>query len=265
MSSSSFVLNKLLTLYLSEGMVVFTALLLVAAIFVCVKSRGGKGFHIGCVGLVIYCVLYLGAIAALVFLFSSDHGPADPAPAPPHQLIFYNKDELTAFLNAPNLSDPELEQFLKENSYSMNGVDSRESLEVVLQAVTGKPFPNVKNAMLESVTVHVETNSIYVRYEEETGKIYSFVYGLQGTMQAQKDFMSYEDAKIIDTFSVNADDPFTAVKVRHDFKNITDVFFIETPETIVSLRLFAQEDYSENSIAENLQVIYFEDMKSALG
>ena len=70
--------DKLLTLYLSEGMMILTALLLIAAIIAFVKCRGRKGLRIGCVVVGIYCIFYLGAILALSFLFSSNHEPPQP-------------------------------------------------------------------------------------------------------------------------------------------------------------------------------------------
>ena len=175
--------------------------------------------------------------------------------APPHQLIFYNEDEFSAFLDAPNLSDAELEQFLKDNNYSMNGVDSRELLDAVLLSITGKPFPSVKDAILTDVTVHMETNQLHARYEAETGEVYSFKYSLQEDLEAQKDSLFYGDAKIEDTFSVNTDDPFTAFKIRNDQKNIAGVYFIETPETIVLVRLSKMD---REDIENNLQSIYFD-------
>ena len=78
--SSSFILDKLLSLYLSEGMMIFTALLLIVAIIVFVKSKGHRSLRSGCIVVAIYCILYLGAIIALSFLFSSHHEPAPPTP-----------------------------------------------------------------------------------------------------------------------------------------------------------------------------------------
>ena len=68
--------DKLLSLYLSEGMMIFTALLLVIAIIVFVKSKGRKNRRTSCIVVGIYCILYLGAILALSIGFSSNHEPA---------------------------------------------------------------------------------------------------------------------------------------------------------------------------------------------
>lgn len=71
--------DKLLTLYLSEGMMILTALLLVAAIIVFIKSKGRKNLRTSCVVVGGYCILYLGAILALSVGFSSNHEPAAPS------------------------------------------------------------------------------------------------------------------------------------------------------------------------------------------
>ena len=202
------------------------------------------------------------AIVSLLLTGCSTHESQSPEASngvPPDQLIFYAKDELAAFLDASNLSDVELEQFLDYNSYSMNGVDSRESLDTVIKAITGKPFPVVKDATLTDIIVYMETNQFYARYESETGEIFSFDYSLNETLQDQKAAFSYDDAKIESTFSVNADTLFTAAEVHNDKKNVAGVYFIETPETVVLLRLFNME---ATSIKENLQAIYFEDILS---
>ena len=257
--STALFFDKLLSVYLSRGIMLYTTILLVLCLFVFFSRKTPKKRRVFCGAVIIYCMLYFGAIAALSFLFSSNHGPAVPAPAPPHQIIFYNQDELEAFLDAPNLPDDDLEQFLKENHYIMNGVDSRKSLESVLQAITGKPFPVVKGAPWSDIIVHVETNELYVRYEAETNEVYSFNYGLQETLEKQKDSMSYEDAKIEDTFSVNADEPFTAVQISHDFEKAVGVYFIEIPETVTMLRLY---NMNAEDIEKNLENIYFDDISS---
>ena len=68
--------DKLLTLYLSKGMMIFTALLLIAAIIAFIKCKGRKALRTSCVVVGIYCILYLVAILALSSLFSSKHEPA---------------------------------------------------------------------------------------------------------------------------------------------------------------------------------------------
>lgn len=71
--------DKLLTLYLSEGMMIFTALLLIAAIIAFIKCKGRKALRTSCVVVGIYCILYLVAVLTLSSLFSSKHEPAPPA------------------------------------------------------------------------------------------------------------------------------------------------------------------------------------------
>lgn len=71
--------DKLLSLYLSEGMMIFTALLLVVAIIVFIKSKGRKNRRTSCIVVGIYCILYLGAILALSIGFSSNPKPAAPS------------------------------------------------------------------------------------------------------------------------------------------------------------------------------------------
>lgn len=71
--------DKLLTLYLSGGMMIFTALLLIVTIIVFIKSNGRKNRRTSCIVVGIYCILYLGAILALSTGFSSNHEPVAPS------------------------------------------------------------------------------------------------------------------------------------------------------------------------------------------
>lgn len=71
--------DKLLSLYLSEGMMIFTVLLLVAAIIAFIKGKRHKVIRTSCVVIGVYCILYLGAILALSIGFSSNHKPAAPS------------------------------------------------------------------------------------------------------------------------------------------------------------------------------------------
>ena len=71
----------LLTVFLSEGMMFFVLLILLCALFLFKKAKGHTKLRAGLAAVCILCVLYLGAILALVVLFGSSHGPADPVPA----------------------------------------------------------------------------------------------------------------------------------------------------------------------------------------
>ena len=73
--STSLFLDKVLSVYLSEGMMVFTAVLLIAAIIAFIKGKGRRALRAGCVVVGIYCILYLGAILVLSSLFASNHEP----------------------------------------------------------------------------------------------------------------------------------------------------------------------------------------------
>lgn len=89
MLSSGLLIDYLLSLYLSEGMMIFTAVLLIAAVVLFFKGKGRRALRTGCTLVMIYCILYLGAVLALVILFGSNHGPAEPAPPAPAQTCLW--------------------------------------------------------------------------------------------------------------------------------------------------------------------------------
>lgn len=70
--------DTLLTAYLSRGIILLTAILLVFSAFVFFSRKTPKKRRIFCGVVVIYCIFYFIVIFALSFLFSSNHGPAQP-------------------------------------------------------------------------------------------------------------------------------------------------------------------------------------------
>ena len=65
--------DALLTLYLSEGAMIATAILLLGSILVFFKSKGKKAVRLACGVFIAYSTVYLTLIAGLSFLFSSSH------------------------------------------------------------------------------------------------------------------------------------------------------------------------------------------------
>ena len=72
--------DTLLTAYLSRGIMLLTAILLVFSAFVFFSRKTPKKRRIFCGVVVIYCIFYFIVIFALSFLFSLNHGPAQTVP-----------------------------------------------------------------------------------------------------------------------------------------------------------------------------------------
>ena len=81
MTSGFGIMDMILTLYLSEGMMIFTVVLLIASLIVFLKSKGKSLLRKVCAVLFIYSMLYLGTIFTISYLFGSPHEPASPAVA----------------------------------------------------------------------------------------------------------------------------------------------------------------------------------------
>lgn len=79
--STSLFLDKVLSVYLSEGMMIFTVVLLIVAIIAFIKGKGRRALRTGCIVVGIYCIIYLGAVLVLSSLFGSNHKPSPPVPA----------------------------------------------------------------------------------------------------------------------------------------------------------------------------------------
>jgi len=76
---SSGLFDSILTLLLSEGMLIFVAVLLVASIIVFVKSKKNKALRLGSIIVVLCCLVYIGIIIAVSIAFGAPHPPAPPA------------------------------------------------------------------------------------------------------------------------------------------------------------------------------------------
>lgn len=76
--STGLFFDKLLTAYLSRGMMLYTAILLVLCAVVFFNRKTPKKRRIFCGAVVIYCILYFVVVFVLGSLFSSNHEPPRP-------------------------------------------------------------------------------------------------------------------------------------------------------------------------------------------
>lgn len=81
MTSGFGIIDMILTLYLSEGMMIFTVVLLIASVVGFVKSKNHNLLRRVCIITGIYSIIYLGAIVLLMVMFNSNHEPAQPVMA----------------------------------------------------------------------------------------------------------------------------------------------------------------------------------------
>lgn len=73
MSSGIGMFDTLLTLFLSEGAMIITAILLLCSIIVFFKSKGKKVIRLLSGVFIAYSIVYLALIAGMSYLFSSGH------------------------------------------------------------------------------------------------------------------------------------------------------------------------------------------------
>lgn len=151
--------DSLLTLYLSEGMMIFTAVLLIAAIIAFIKGKGRRALRVGCVVVGIYCILYLGAIIVLSSLFASNHEP--PQPEPPRPALIYLGDVEYAEvreMNKDNAKEVTLYPYKDDN---VTYEETISNLTSALNAITPseKEQEYDKNAMLYDVVFKFENGA----------------------------------------------------------------------------------------------------------
>jgi len=179
-------------------------------------------------------------LCALLFTACGVQGDPQPPPVPgdpPYQIIFFGPSDLTEFFDAQNLSDEDLETFLKEKNYSMNGVRSREELEALCQQFAAKPLPTVKDAVWTDITIYVETATVYIRYERQTGEVYSFTYSLLDTLEEQDVALGVSEALPKASLLPSASSLFQVYQFPAEEDDVA-VYVLSSPELWLSLRLF---------------------------
>ena len=175
-----------------------------------------------------------------VLLFAACGAQGDPLPPPsdpPYQIIFFAPSDLTEFFDARDLSDEELQTFLTEKNYSMNGVRSREELNTLCEQFTSKPLPTVEGAVWTDITIYVETSTVYIRYERQTGAVYSFTYSLLDTLEEQDAALGISEALPKASLIPTASSLFQVYQFPTEEDDVA-VYVLSSPELWLSLRLF---------------------------
>lgn len=181
---------------------------------------------------------------------------------PPQQLIFFSKEELKAFLNARNLTDQDLQDFLDQNNYSMNGVSSRNELEGIAEMITSTPFPTVESLDPSDITVFTESKMLHVRYETPSGAVYSFKYSIQEmNTVSKKQSLTEQTHMDLTHIPINRSDlqlykvDKSSLQSSYDSPDMYP--YIIQSDRPVTLRMFnidttVIEDYVDNIVFENL-------------
>ena len=195
--ATSMSFDKLLTLYLSEGMMIFTALLLIASIIAFIKCKGRKALRTSCVVIGIYCILYLVAILALSSLFSSKHEPAPPVLVSADSVVYAevremqkeNAKEVTLYPN----ENPAHEELVSALASALNAMRLHENeqgyyindviYDVVFEFENGLVF----NASIGENLTYVKT----IGFFETTQDIIAACEGVLTSPDAILDVVSY--------------------------------------------------------------------------
>lgn len=75
MSSGIGMFDSFLSLYLSDGAIIATGILLICSVLIFVKSKGKKAIRIPCSIIIAHSIIYLALIAYASYLISSKGRP----------------------------------------------------------------------------------------------------------------------------------------------------------------------------------------------
>jgi len=109
----------------------------------------------------------------------------------PRQLIFSTVNEYLELIEASELQDTDLEKYLNDNSYDMNGIRSRSDLRSLEETVAAIPFPTGENVKVSQIIIYPDYKSIIVRYVVDNVVIMTRIQ----MDQASADFMEEMSAE----------------------------------------------------------------------
>jgi hypothetical protein len=128
-------------------------------------------------------------ILAVVLLFSACALKTDPdsttkeidnsaqtgnnSSSPPLQLFFANINEILALEELLNKNDNDLQKFLENKNYYMNGISNRSSLINVINTLSGIPFPHNDKLEISQIIYFPEKDKdyVFITYRLESGEV----------------------------------------------------------------------------------------------
>ncbi len=145
-----------------------------------------------------FCILLAALFACLACACSIGRSgedktdvPIAPMPeasiSPPEQpsIPFYGIDELRAFIAAAELSDAELERFIKENEYDIYGIQNRADLKRMLERFDKLPFPTSDEYKFNFMSFFTELGNSTIVYLLDKGHCY-FIIDLESETNSQE-------------------------------------------------------------------------------
>lgn len=92
----------------------------------------------------------------------------------PRILSFEAVQEYYELVAAAKLDKTQLQEFLNNKNYDMNGVRTKEDILQIESMVASVPFPVLEEAELTTFEINTDSNTMFVRYNLGSGEIVQF-------------------------------------------------------------------------------------------
>ncbi len=86
---------------------------------------------------------------------------------PPQKIIFCGLEAYHKFSESTELDESEFNEFIITNSYDMNGVETKQDVERVLEMIGSMPIPAIDGFVLEWLSVALDGDTVYFLYENK--------------------------------------------------------------------------------------------------
>lgn len=132
-------------------------------------------------------------------------GQEDNHIVPPKILDFYSIEETKEFIQSVNLPDEDFDNFIKKNSYNMNGVDSKADVIKYCDILKDIPIITGEGVNLESMLYYVDYGKIDMRYEAKDGNSFDISCDVASKENTQNELREWCMKNDMQNVSVNTD------------------------------------------------------------
>ena len=123
----------------------------------------------------------------------------------PRILHFDSIEETKEFIQSVNLPDEEFDNFIKKNSYIVNGVDSKADVIKYCDILKDIPIITGEGVNLEDFRYVLEYGIVDMRYESKDGNSFDILYDIESKENTQNELREWRIKNDMQNVSVNTD------------------------------------------------------------
>ena len=155
--------------------------------------------------LVILAVMLLCSCSNDAKLSKNTPSDTNESADPPQTLIFSDFKAYLDFEGSASLSNEDFAAFISDNSYDMNGVQSKEDVRRYCEIIDKLPIPEDSGLTLRDIVFYPEREECSVTITDAGGAVYALEYYTGSDERKDIQNALPADKKLTDFFSASAD------------------------------------------------------------